>query len=232
MLTESESRLWGGLLTAIGTAAMCCGLIRWLVPAADWSLYVASAGIGFGLPLLVAGWKWLGSETQKASVSVRLDQARAWASELANREREARLDAPAPAPAAVPVLVTRQAAYNTPGGASVIEMQEKRPARWVAWQALALGYLDWVRLRGGATSGLLVGPEAMFGERGQWVDATNGLRDAGMIEKVNGRSTEIPSVDALLARVREGKFEWPADREPPAWRPCPVEVRAVSATPA
>lgn len=182
---------------------------------------------GMGLGLLVAEGAGFVLWVRAESTETRLNQGRAWALELENQRKELAIAGNAPA-APAPVLVTRQVAYNTPAGPSVVEMQEKRPARWVAWQNCAMAYLDWVRVRGGATSGLLVGPDAMFGERGQWVDATNGLRDAKMIEKVNGRTTEIENVDALLARVREGKFDWPVDRDPPAWRPCPIEVRPVS----
>lgn len=211
-------------LCLTGSAGLASVAFRFELPASaiGW-LLVAGGGIGLAIGEGAGFVTWWRGE----SIEHQLNQARRWALDLDNQRKE--LAMAGQAPVAAPVIVTRQVARNTAAGPAVIEMQEKRPARWVAWQAFAITYLDWVRLRGGATSGVLVGPEGMFAERGQWVDGTNGLRDAKMIEKVNGRTTEIANVDALLARLQEGKFDWPADRDPPAHRPCPIELRAPTA---
>jgi hypothetical protein len=87
VLNEAEARLWGGLLTAIGTAVMAAGIVRIFIPGADWSLYAASLGIGFGGPMFVAGWKWLGAEGRKLAVQIEGDKLRnqVVAAELAER---------------------------------------------------------------------------------------------------------------------------------------------------
>lgn len=115
MLTEAEARLWGGLLTAIGTAVMACGLVRVLIPAADWSLYVASLAIGFGAPMFAAGWKWLGAESSKAKVQLEGDRLRnrVIAAELAERNQPAIDDAERPVAPADPKREAKALAIET-----------------------------------------------------------------------------------------------------------------------
>lgn len=135
-------------------------------------------------------------------------------------------DEPESTPVA-PVPVIRRITVNDRSGTREIDLPDTRPARWAAWQGCVEAALDWARIRGGITSGVMVGPSAMFRDRGDWVTVTGAMAAAGLLEKANGRVTRLTgNVDALLARVHEGRCEWPTDADPPAYSPAPVSLRA------
>lgn len=200
-----------------------------LPPSAIGWLLVAGGGLGLATAEGAGFVLWVLGE----STETRLNRARAWALELENQRKELSIQAAMPAATAPAIELVRPVPYNTVGDRGAersLPIAARRSARWNQWQKLALGYLDWVAVKHGATSADLVGPALMFGDRGAWVDATNGLRDAGLVEKANGAPTAlVGTLDQARARVLAGLVKWPDDRDPPAWRPTLVELVTESA---
>jgi hypothetical protein len=172
----------------------------------------------------------VGAEFDRESVRLEGDRLR---NDKAAADLEARQIAPQSNQEAPRIVVTRQVPHNTSAGVSVLELEERRPARWVRWQFFAGVLLDWAEARGGLQSGRLVGRELAFSDAGAWVRATDELARVGLaVKKVNGQATRLAgSVAEARAVIAGGRVEWTDAAEPPEIAPFPAGLRVIDGAP-
>jgi hypothetical protein len=191
--------------------------------ASGWEAVKVWAGIGFGLGFVVpAALDGLLAVGERLA-DLRKSNALTKEIELKNAGRVAPVVIP---PAATPVVL-RRIRINDRTGTREIDFPDSRTPRWIAWQQCIEAALLWSQARGGITSGVMVGRAGMLRDRGDWVILTDVMAGQQLCGKANGRVTQLagPS-EELLARVREGRCDWPTDRDPPTYSPAPVSVPA------
>lgn len=201
------------LLASAGLACLLTGLAAWWFPEWTGAHLFVPVLLGIGLPPVVALTAGMGLWWSSESVRVRLDQARAWAQELANQARELEITA------VTAIVATDDDAPDEADTADLPKLERLREQEVAHWRVFFRRIVAAGCAYGWGRDTLTRGATRVLAQPG-WNIGTDQLQAAGYLYK-DGAGTRllVSEADWNAARLWE-RVPCPAG-EPPEILPPP-----------